>query len=242
MKIKVKALSLLVGIISLPVFSAPAVTIIPQPTIGETIAASAALPGRWVVDIGGPCSYGACIVQSPSSESVVGSSVEFLITPNGQTAQVDASVGIRNNASGTPNSWDLSKYSGITFYYKDYNGQYSYNGKSALSHYFLMYDNNSCYREWVINLVNSDGSPTSGSPTIAASIWYQISGSFQTPQGSYVIQGGIPKNGVPCNSVPLDFSNITYFETGIFGGAIRPGDGVKYNWLVGTVTPTLAPQ
>lgn len=202
---------------------------------GETLAGSSVQVSRWVSDVGA-CTAAPCITTvAPGSTTV-----DFLGSPPSTIAQVDVSEGVLNPASNTPLYWDLSSYTGITFYFQDLNAANS-QSTSAYSHYFLIYDNNHCYREWIINLVQASGLPLTGSPTLVPNQWYQISGSFATAQGQYVVQGGTPVNGVACNTKPLNFRDIGYFETGIWGGPMKASDKINYHWRINNVTPFKAP-
>jgi hypothetical protein len=198
---------------------------------GDSLAGSSVQVSRWISDVG-VCTTPPCITHIPES-------IDFLGSPPA-IAQVDASEGFLNSGSHTPGPWNLSKYTGITFYYEDLNAKNSHE-TSQYSHYFLIYDNNNCYRAWYLDLVGADGLPLSDSPGIIPNVWYQVSGSFSTALGTYVRQGGTPLNGVACNSKPLNFSAIIYFESGIFGGPMAAHDGINYHWRVGGVTPFSAP-
>ncbi|WP_147297946.1 hypothetical protein [Trinickia dinghuensis] len=216
------------------------VSIVQQPATGESLGISTSNASQWVADLTGGCGAGNVCIGPVAATSQIGPAVQFAFYPSPSIAQVDASVGIYNPnpSSPVPNDWDLTSYNKITFYYRDQNTSSVVNGNSSLSHYFLIYDNNKCYREWVINLANTDGTPAPNSPTIQAGVWYQITGSFTDPQGAFIIQGGNAVNGVSCASQPLNYQHIVYFETGIFSGTMRPQDGRLYNWEVGPVTPT----
>lgn len=199
---------------------------------GDSLTVSSGQAGRWIVDIG-VCAAAPCITQ-------IMPSIDFVITPNKTVAQVDASEGHKLALSNTPAPWDLSQFTTISYLYEDLNAANA-QGTSAYNHYFLIYDDNNCYREWLVNAVFASGLPRSGWPVITPGQWYQVNGSFTAPLGASVLQGGTPLNGKACNQNPLNYASITYFETGIFGGPLRAGDGVNYHWRVGAVTPTTAP-
>jgi hypothetical protein len=202
---------------------------------GESLAGSSVQVSRWVSDVG-TCAAPPCITTVAPGDTAI----DFQATPPASIAQVDAAEGVLNPNSNTPLYWDLSAYTGITLYFEDLNAANSQK-TTAYSHYFLIYDNNHCYRQWVINLVQASGLPLAGSPTIAPGQWYQVSGSFATAQSLYVTQGGTPVNGIACNSKPLNFKDIGYFEAGLWGGPMRASDKINYQWRVSGVTPFKAP-
>ena len=79
--------------------------------------------------------------------------------------------------------WDWSGKSFVRFYFKDV--------ETIASHYFLLYDNNLNYRQWVFN--NS-----------APGHWIRVTANLSDARYA--------------ESAPIDLSRIVYFEVGVFGG------------------------
>ena len=80
--------------------------------------------------------------------------------------------------------WDLSSKQYVSFYFK---------GQDASSiHYFLIYDKNRNYREWIF--ANSD-------------------------PGNWIKVAADLRDSAYFESAPIDLSNVEQFEVGVFGGS-----------------------
>src|SRR5207248_3871092 len=79
--------------------------------------------------------------------------------------------------------WDWSGKSFASFYFKD--------SETTASHYFLVYDKNLNYREWVFRNTTPDQ-------------WFRVTANLA--DFSYAQSG------------PVDLAHVVYWEVGIFGG------------------------
>ncbi len=127
----------------------------------------------WYLDI---ASSGTITTSQDSIDRSGSILANFTADNNGQ-----ADIAILGTATGI--LWDLSRKKYISFYFKDMN--------TSVIHYFLIYDKNRNYREWLFT--NSDPGN-----------WIKVTGDLS--DSSYFESG------------PVDLSNIQQFEVGVFNG------------------------
>jgi hypothetical protein len=128
----------------------------------------------WFVDIGGPGSTIATVTDGANGTPT--SMKASVVAVNGQS---DVAI----NLVSPRITWDWSGKSFVSFYYKD--------NEPTMNHYFLVYDKNIVYRQWIFT------NPTPGQ-------WFRVTANLS--DASYVQSG------------PVDLSHIVYFEVGVFGG------------------------
>jgi hypothetical protein len=98
-------------------------------------------------------------------------------------------------------TWDWSGKTFVSFYYKD--------NEPNMNHYFLIYDRNIVYRQWIFT------NPTPGQ-------WFRVNANLS--DASYVQSG------------PLDLSHIVYFEVGVFGGGPTVSQTATHTFQVDEVS------
>jgi hypothetical protein len=128
----------------------------------------------WFVDIGGP---GSTITSVADGANGTPTSVKAVVTA------VNGQADIAINLISPRITWDWSGKSFVSFYYKD--------NEPTMNHYFLIYDKNIVYRQWIFT------NPTPGQ-------WFRVNANLS--DASYVQSG------------PVDLSHVVYFEVGVFGG------------------------
>jgi hypothetical protein len=117
---------------------------------------------------------------STASDAAVGPASLLANVQACQTGQVDIAINAINYMGIT---WDWSEKSYISFYYKD-----TY---TSVLHYFLIYDKDRHFREWLF-------------PNNFPGRWMKVTAPLTS---GYYLQSGI-----------LDLGNVIQFEVGIFGG------------------------
>lgn len=131
------------------------------------------VPSNWSLDL---VSSGSILT---AADSVNGSkSILANVTANNQG---QADIAILGAAMGL--RWDLSRKQYVSFYFKDLN--------TTAIHYFLVYDKNRNYREWLF------ANPDPGN-------WIKVAADLR--DSAYFESG------------PIDLSNVEQFEVGVFGG------------------------
>ena len=145
------------------------------------LVSHAEVAGPWIVDMG----QGTISASRDAAEGTF--SIRADLTANDQ-GQADIAL----DARGVKISWNWSKKSFISFKYK--------NSEERPLHYFLIYDANGWYREWVFT------NPHPGQ-------WIDVTADLRDV--------GYTESG------PVDLSKIVYFEVGVFGGT--PGGSYSFN-------------
>jgi len=129
---------------------------------------------NWVQDM----TCGGTLSNGP--DTVVGPVSLLANVQSCQSGQVDIAI---NAISYLGITWDWSEKSYISFYYKD-----TY---TSVLHYFLIYDKDRHFREWLF-------------PNNFPGRWMKVTAPLTS---GYYLQSGI-----------LDLGNVIQFEVGIFGG------------------------
>ncbi len=143
------------------------------PTFETGVLDHCDVASNWSLDL---VSAGNIVTSADSVNGGKSILANVTATDQGQAdiAILGASMGLR---------WDLSGKQYVSFYFKDLN--------TTSIHYFLMYDKNRNYREWLF--ANSD-------------------------PGNWIKVAADLRDSAYFESAPIDLSNIEQFEVGVFGG------------------------
>ena len=183
----------------------------------------AATTSLWVLDVGEEIDGTPWIV--PFDDPSKGPSHRFTAAASSHDGAPwqQADVGCGNGNYWSRGRWDLTQVETISFSFKDLNPTLvREDGTSALNHYVLLYDRNFRYHQWWLDNPD-DKAPYAFRP----GEWTDITVTLSDDPSTYFIEG--------YNfSEPFDWSEIIFFEVGIFGPAVRPSDEIV--WEIGPVS------